>query len=72
MKYKLIAKSNIKEFNQEVTEYLEKGWILYGDPFANSGVYCQAVIDVSDELTTLSTFIPNPDRLGVVNPKDIN
>lgn len=44
MKFKLIAKEDINDFNNEVTKRLNSGWKLRGSAFIdNNNYYCQAM-----------------------------
>lgn len=44
MKFKLIAKEDINDFNNEVTKRLNNGWKISGSAFIDiHGHYCQAM-----------------------------
>lgn len=48
MKYQIIYADAAEELSSKVTEGLENGWQLYGDPFVSSqfdyNYYCQAMV----------------------------
>lgn len=44
MKYKIIRDSNLKDFETDVNELLNKGWKLHGDIKIKQGLLYQALV----------------------------
>lgn len=44
MQYKLIFWEHLHEFEDAVTEHIQKGWELHGPTFVKGACWCQALI----------------------------
>lgn len=49
MEYIILASRKSEELSDLVTEYLNKGWQLYGPPFSDQHYWSQAVIKITVE-----------------------
>lgn len=43
IEYRLCAADSAAKLNDEVNGLLRDGWALYGNPFVNGSMFCQAV-----------------------------
>jgi len=43
MQYAILSASNAQELSEQVNQRLSRGWVLYGSPFTEKGVYLQAM-----------------------------
>jgi len=43
MQYVILSAPNAQELADQVNQRLSRGWVLYGSPFTEKGVYFQAL-----------------------------